>query len=84
MMKLGNLELCKRTFFIRKSITHGLTHDIQPALDRMRIAEEEVDNLRRRVTREVAEIGSLMVYRDDALRTAHYGRYCRLHKWCGF
>jgi uncharacterized protein Yka (UPF0111/DUF47 family) len=37
----------------------------------MRIAEEDVDNLRRRVTREVAEIGSLMVYREDVLRTAY-------------
>ena len=54
-----------------KSITQGLTQDIQPTLDRMRIAEEEVDNLRRRVTREVAEIGSLMVYREDVLRTAY-------------
>src|ERR687892_305013 len=54
-----------------KSITHGVTHDVQPTLDRMRIAEEDVDNLRRRVTREVAEIGSLMVYREDVLRTAY-------------
>lgn len=54
-----------------KSITKGLTHEIQPTLDRMRIVEEEVDNLRRRVTREVAEIGSLMVYREDVLRTAY-------------
>lgn len=54
-----------------KSITKGLTHEIQPTLDRMRIVEEEVDSLRRHVTREVAEIGSLMVYREDVLRTAY-------------
>jgi uncharacterized protein Yka (UPF0111/DUF47 family) len=54
-----------------KSITRGLTNDVQSSLDRMRSTEEEVDNLRRRVTREVAEIGSLMVYREDVLRTAY-------------
>ena len=35
----------------------------------MRNAEEDVENLRRKITREVAEIGSLMVYREDILRT---------------
>ena len=56
---------------LSKSITCGVNPDIRPSLDRMRITEEEVDNLRRRVTREVAEIGSLMVYREDVLRTAY-------------
>jgi predicted phosphate transport protein (TIGR00153 family) len=37
----------------------------------MRTAEEEVENLRRKITREVAEIGSLMVYREDVLRAAY-------------
>jgi uncharacterized protein len=45
--------------------------DIQASLERMRTAEEEVENLRRKITREVAEIGSLMVYREDVLRTAY-------------
>ena len=45
--------------------------DIQACLQRMRNAEEEVDNLQRKITREVVEIGSLMVYREDVLRTAY-------------
>ena len=45
--------------------------DIQASLERMRTAEEEVENLRRKITREVAEIGSLMVYREDVLRAAY-------------
>ena len=41
------------------------------SLLRMRSAEEKVENLRRKMTREVSEIGSLMVYREDVLRTAY-------------
>jgi predicted phosphate transport protein (TIGR00153 family) len=37
----------------------------------MRNTEEEVENLRRKITREVAEIGSLMTNREDILRTAY-------------
>jgi predicted phosphate transport protein (TIGR00153 family) len=45
--------------------------DIQLWLERMRNTEEEVENLRRNITREVAEIGSLMANREDILRTAY-------------
>jgi uncharacterized protein Yka (UPF0111/DUF47 family) len=37
----------------------------------MRKTEEEVENLCRNITREVAEIGSLMANREDILRTAY-------------
>jgi len=37
----------------------------------MRNTEEEVENLRRKITHEVAEIGSLMANREDILRTAY-------------
>jgi len=53
------------------SLIRGDVKDIQASLERMRNAEEEVENLRRKITREVAEIGSLMVYREDVLRTAY-------------
>jgi predicted phosphate transport protein (TIGR00153 family) len=56
---------------LAKGVTGGEAHDPQLCLDRIRIAEENADNLRRRVTREVAEIGSLMVYREDVLRTVY-------------
>jgi len=53
------------------SLIRGNVKDIQASLERMRTAEEEVENLRRKITREVAEIGSLMVYREDVLRAAY-------------
>jgi len=53
------------------SLIKGDDEDIHACLERMRNAEEEVENLRRKITREVAEIGSLMVYREDILRTAY-------------
>ncbi len=53
------------------SLMKGDDKDIQHCLDRMRNTEEEVENLRRKITREVAEIGSLMANREDILRTAY-------------
>lgn len=53
------------------SLTKGDDKDIQHCLERMRNTEEEVENLRRKITREVAEIGSLMANREDILRTAY-------------
>ena len=53
------------------SLIRGDVKDIHSSLERMRTAEEEVENLRRKITREVAEIGSLMVYREDVLRAAY-------------
>jgi uncharacterized protein Yka (UPF0111/DUF47 family) len=53
------------------SLTRGDEKDIQSCLVRMRNSEEDVENLRRKITREVAEIGSLMGYREDILRTAY-------------
>ena len=53
------------------SLVRGDVKDVHASLERMRTAEEEVENLRRKITREVAEIGSLMVYREDVLRAAY-------------
>ncbi|MDF2767924.1 MAG: putative phosphate transport regulator [Nitrososphaeraceae archaeon] len=53
------------------SIMKGDDKDVQVCLDRMTCAEEVIENLRRKITREVAEIGSLMVSREDVLRTAY-------------
>ena len=53
------------------SLIKGDDKDIQQCLERMRNTEEEVENLRRKITREVAEIGSLMANREDNLRTAY-------------
>lgn len=53
------------------SLIKGDEKDIQMCLERMRNTEEEVENLRRKITREVAAIGSLMANREDILRTAY-------------
>lgn len=49
----------------------GDSRGLQVYLDRMRNTEEDVENLRRKITRDVSEIGSLMVNREDILRTAY-------------
>lgn len=54
------------------SLVRAEVKDIQTSLEKMRTAEEEVENLRRKITREVTEIGSLMVYREDVLRAAYH------------
>lgn len=53
------------------SLVRGDDKDMQACLERMRNTEEEVENLRRNITREVAEIGGLMAHREDILRTAY-------------
>jgi predicted phosphate transport protein (TIGR00153 family) len=56
---------------LTSSLIKGDEKDIQMCLERMRNTEEEVENLRRKITHEVAEIGSLMANREDILRTAY-------------
>ena len=56
---------------LTSSLIKGDDKEIQMCLERMRNTEEEVENLRRKITREVAEIGSLMANREDILRTAY-------------
>ncbi len=56
---------------LTSSLIKGEDKEIQMCLERMRNTEEEVENLRRKITREVAEIGSLMANREDILRTAY-------------
>ena len=53
------------------SLMRGDDRDIQICLDRMSRAEEELENIRRNITTEVSEIGSIIVYREDVLRTAY-------------
>lgn len=52
-------------------LTKGDEKEIQACLDRMHKTEEEVENLRRKITRDVAEIGGLMANREDILKCAY-------------
>ncbi len=53
------------------SIIKGTNKETELSLMRMKNAGEEVENLRRKMTREISDTGSLMVYREDVLRTAY-------------
>ena len=53
------------------SIIKGTDKETELFLERMKNAGEEVENLRRKMTREISDTGSLMVYREDVLRTAY-------------
>jgi len=53
------------------SLIKGTNKETEISLDRMKNAGEEVENLRRKMTREISDTGSLMVYREDVLRTAY-------------
>jgi predicted phosphate transport protein (TIGR00153 family) len=53
------------------SIIKGTNKETELSLERMKNAGEEVENLRRKMTREISDTGSLMVYREDVLRTAY-------------
>jgi len=56
---------------LTESIINGGDGNMESSLMSMRSAEEDVENLRRKMTRAVSEIGTLMVYREDVLRTAY-------------
>jgi uncharacterized protein len=56
---------------LTNSIIKGTNKETELSLVRMKNAGEEVENLRRKMTREISDTGSLMVYREDVLRTAY-------------
>ena len=53
------------------SLIKGTNKESELSVVRMKNAGEEVENLRRKMTREISDTGSLMVYREDVLRTAY-------------
>lgn len=53
------------------ALTAGNLKELQAAIERIRRAEDDVEGLRRSLTRELAEIGAMMINREDFLRTAY-------------
>ena len=53
------------------SLIKGTNKENELSILRMKNAGEEVENLRRKMTREISDTGSLMIYREDVLRTAY-------------
>ncbi|MGB9169088.1 MAG: DUF47 family protein [Nitrososphaeraceae archaeon] len=52
------------------SLINEENNDIKTSLERIRATEDEVENIRRKII-QVAEIGSLIGYREDVLRSAY-------------
>lgn len=53
------------------SLINEENDDIKTSLERIRATQDEVENIRRKIIREVAEIGSLIGYREDVLRSVY-------------
>jgi uncharacterized protein Yka (UPF0111/DUF47 family) len=54
-----------------QALAKGDKNSLGAALEKVRKAEDDVTTLRRALIRELAEIGTLMVSREDLLRTAY-------------
>jgi uncharacterized protein len=67
----GNLNEARDLSSLTESIILGGDNGLELSLN-MRSSEEDVENLRRKMTRAVSEIGSLVAYGDDVLRTAYF------------
>lgn len=52
-------------------IIKGDKSEIKASLERMRNTEDEVEALRRKITREIADVGGLMMNRENLLHTAY-------------
>jgi uncharacterized protein len=67
----GILNAARDLSSLTESIITGDDKNLQSSLVSIRSSEEVVENRRRKMTQAVSEIGSLMVYREDVLRTAY-------------
>ncbi|MCL4437246.1 MAG: DUF47 domain-containing protein [Thaumarchaeota archaeon] len=53
------------------SLVNDDQEGLQRAIERVRKAEDDTESLRRTLTRELAEIGTMMMNREDLLRSAY-------------
>ena len=56
------------------SVINEENDDIKTSLERIRATEDEVENIRKKIIREIAQIGSLMRYREDVLKISLHNR----------
>lgn len=66
----GILNAARDLSSLTESIILGDDNGLELSLN-MGSSEEDVENLRRKMIRAVSEIGSLVAYKDDVLRTAY-------------
>ena len=65
------LNSARELSLITDCIINDDKQGIDACLEKINKLEEDVETLRRKLTIDVAEIGSLMIYREDILRTAY-------------
>jgi len=53
------------------TILNNDTNGIHASIERIKSIEEEIENLRRKITMDIYEIGSLMVNREELLKTIY-------------
>lgn len=53
------------------SLIHNDQEGLHSAIEKIRKSEEDAESLRRTLTRELAEIGTMLMNREDLLRTAY-------------
>jgi uncharacterized protein Yka (UPF0111/DUF47 family) len=61
----------RELYVLANSVFQEQNNDIQSSLERLRNTEDEVENIRKKITNDVIEIGNSMSYREDILRTAY-------------
>ncbi len=53
------------------TILNNDTNGVHTSIERIKCIEEEIENLRRKITMDIYEIGSLMVNREELLKTIY-------------
>ncbi|MCS7140564.1 MAG: DUF47 family protein [Candidatus Nitrosocaldus sp.] len=56
---------------IYSMVLNGDGNGVRVNLERIKSTEDEIENLRRKITMDISEIGSLMVNREELLRTIY-------------
>jgi uncharacterized protein len=65
------LDSSRELVQLYNALTKNDSQGMQSSVERIRKAEEDTEQLRRMLTRELAEIGTMMINREDFLRTAY-------------
>jgi uncharacterized protein Yka (UPF0111/DUF47 family) len=66
------LNLSRELAIMTDAIIQENEEGIRESTDKMSLIENDIMVLKKQITREVIEIGSLMTYREDLLRTAYF------------
>ncbi len=65
------LESARELTNVYKFVIEGKRKDIELSIIKISKAEDEIESFRRALTRELAEVGSIIMNREDLLRTAY-------------